>query len=217
MKKIILIDDHSLIRKALAVLIDSFADYHIMFGAANGKEFIEMLDPADLPDIVLMDISMPVMNGYETTAWITQNHPSIKVIALTMIQDERSIIKMLQNGVKGFVMKDVETEDLKKALDDVVQKGIYINDLLYKNLLHSLQGNAAFAEDDLQVMLELSEREKEFLRLLCTDKSYKEIAASMYLSPRTIDGYRDHLFSKLKVASRVGLVMFAIRNSIAKI
>jgi len=123
----------------------------------------------------------------------------------------------LRNGARGYLLKDSEIIDLKQALDDVVNKGIYINTILYKHIVDSISGNQLNEEAEQETLMALSEREKEFLRWLCTDKSYKEIAAEMYLSPRTIDGYRDILFEKLKVASRIGLVLFAIRNEIAKV
>ena len=134
-----------------------------------------------------------------------------------MMNDERSIIKMLRNGARGYLLKEAEIEDLKQALHDVMHKGIYINHILYKHIINSIHGLPAEEITEQEKLMTMSEREKEFLRWLCTDKSYKEIAAAMYLSPRTIDGYRDALFNKLKVVSRIGLVLFAIRNEIAKV
>jgi DNA-binding NarL/FixJ family response regulator len=124
---------------------------------------------------------------------------------------------MLRNGAKGYILKDAELQEFKKALDAVVSKGIYINDFLHDNLIHSLNSSQEAEEKQYQRALDLSEQEKEFLRWLCTDHSYKEIASAMSLSPRTIDGYRDILFEKLKMSSRVGLVIFAIRNKIVKL
>jgi len=217
MTKVVLVDDHALLRNGLASVINSFNGYTVLFEANNGKHFTELLSPENLPHVVLLDVTMPEMNGYETAQWITTHYPQIKILALSMQNDERSIIKMLRNGAKGYLLKDAELLELKKALDSVVNKGIYINDILYNNIIHSMNGGIAEEETERQKLMDVTEREKEFLRWLCTDKSYKEIAASMYLSPRTIDGYRDILFEKLKVASRVGLVIFAIRSGIVKL
>ena len=193
-------------------------EYDVLYCANNGRHFINLLDPEKLPDIVIMDVTMPLMNGFETALWVRDNHPNMKVIALSMLNDERTIIQMLRNGAKGYLLKDTEIEDLKQALDDVSNRGMYINDILYKNLVHSIHGSPEQVEEnEKQVALELTEREKEFLRWLCTDKSYKEIATDMFLSPRTVDGYRDALFEKLKVTSRIGLVLFALRNEIVKL
>jgi two-component system invasion response regulator UvrY len=217
MTSVVLVDDHILLRNGLASVINSFSGYQVLFEANNGKHFTELLNPANLPNVVLLDVTMPEMNGYETALWITTHYPQIKILALSMLDDERSIIKMLRNGAKGYILKDAELTELKKALDSIVSKGIYINELLYNNIIHTMNTDLAQEENEQQKLMDLTEREKEFLRWLCTDKSYKEIAASMFLSPRTIDGYRDILFEKLKVASRVGLVIFAIRNEIVKL
>lgn len=217
MTSVALVDDHTLLRNGLASVINSFTGYKVLFEADNGKHFTELLNPQNLPQVVLLDVTMPHMNGYETAAWITANYPQIKILALSMINDERSVIKMLRNGAKGYILKDAELTELKKALDSIVTKGIYINELLYNNIVYSISNLPGEIDTEHQKAIDLSEREKEFLRWLCTDKSYKEIASVMYLSPRTIDGYRDALFDKLKVASRVGLVIFAIRNEIVTI
>jgi len=217
MTKVVLVDDHALLRGGLASVINSFNGYTVLFEANNGKHFIQLLNPENLPHVVLLDVTMPEMNGYETAHWITTNYPQIKILAVSMQNDERSIIKMLRNGAKGYLLKDVELPELKNALDGIVNKGIYINDILYNNIVHAIDGSNTEDEYTQQALRDLTQREKEFLRLLCTDKSYKEIAAIMFLSPRTVDGYRDTLFEKLKVASRVGLVIFAIRNEIVKL
>lgn len=217
MIKIALVDDHTLLRNALADVIQSFEGYTVLFEAKDGKQFIDKLDPDNLPDIVLLDVTMPVMNGFDTACWISTHYPQIKVIALSMLNDEPTIIRMLKNGAKGYLLKDTELEDLKKALQDVANKGMYINTILYQNIVQSIHGVIEYEDQAEQILHNLNDREKEFLRWLCTDKSYKEIAAEMFLSPRTIDGYRDSLFDKLKVSSRVGLVLFAIKHGITKL
>lgn len=217
MTGVALVDDHRLLRNGLAYMINSFTGYQVLIEADNGKQFISQLDPRKLPQVVLLDLEMPEMNGYETALWLKSHYPQVKVVALSMSNDERAVIKMLRSGAKGYLLKDTEITELKKALDAIVAKGIYINELLYNNILLSVNDHYVPEETEQQQAIDLTEREKEFLRLLCSDKSYKEIAAAMYLSPRTIDGYRDALFEKLKAASRIGLVMFAIRTGIVKV
>ena len=218
MLKVVLIDDHVLMRDALAKLIHSFTGYTILFCAGNGTHFRELLDPSNLPDLVLMDVMMPGMNGFETTSWISTHHPQIKVIALSMQNDERTVIRMLRNGAKGYLLKDTDVDELKNAMNEVANKGIYINEILYKNIVHSIASNQQPTEEaEKQIAADMTEREKIFLRWLCTEKSYKEIAAEMFLSPRTIDGYRDGLFEKLGVKTRVGLVMYAIKRGIVEV
>jgi DNA-binding NarL/FixJ family response regulator len=217
MIKIALVDDHLLFRRGLAVIINSFQEYKIVFEANNGKELTHMLSPHNLPSIILLDITMPEMNGYETARWLYTHYPTVKVLALSMLNDEKSIIKMLKNGAKGYILKDSEPMELKRALDSLVEKGIYLNDIMCSNIVHSMNHQLDEDEENLRKKIEITERETEFLKRICSDLSYKQIADEMYLSPRTIDGYRDTLFQKLQVSTRIGLVLYAIRNDIVTI
>lgn len=213
-QKAVLIDDHVLLRNGLAGLVKELG-YEVLFEADNGKEFIEKLQPANLPDIVLMDINMPKMDGYETAAWIKQQHPGIRILALSMYDDEHSIIRMLKSGAGGYILKDTEPGELKRAMEAICNKGFYYSEMVTGRLLHAIHTQ----QDDKSVALVagLTDREIEFLKLAATEMTYKEIAEQLHLSPRTIDGYRDDLFEKLEIKSRVGLVLFAIRNGIVRV
>ncbi|CAN5875293.1 response regulator transcription factor [soil metagenome] len=215
MTKIALADDHSLLRKGLAQLVTSLG-YEVLFEADDGKEFIRLLDKDKLPDIVLMDLNMPEMDGCETTQWLRRNHPDVNVIALSMYDNEASIIRMLRCGAKGYILKDSEPAELRTAIDAVMSKGFYYSDLVSGKLLHAInipdEDNNGFNS-----RLQLNDRETDFLKYACSEMTYKEIADKMFVSPRTIDGYRDALFEKLNVKTRVGLVMYAIRNAIVTI
>lgn len=210
MIKIALVDDHVILRKSLAVLIGMLQDFEIIMEANNGEDFIEQLNKKlpVIPDIVLMDITMPVMDGVETTKWLKQNHPKIKVLALSMIKNDLVIIRMIKNGARGYILKDCEPEELKSALQEVYKNGFYYNEL------YSRRG---IPENEEAIKKMINERELAFLRIACSEKSYKEIADEMMVSPRTVDGYRDALFQKLKVTSRVGLVLYALKNDIAQL
>jgi two-component system, NarL family, invasion response regulator UvrY len=215
MASIVLVDDHSLLRYGLTSLVESQGNT-VLFEADNGKEFIEKLDQNNLPDIVLMDINMPEMDGFQATQWLKVNHPDIKVLALSMYDNELSIIRMLKCGARGYILKDSEPAELKAAIHDLVTKGFYYSDLVSGKLMHAIN----VMEDDggsLQSLARLSDRETEFLKHSCSELTYKEIADKMFVSPRTIDGYRDALFEKLQVKTRVGLVMYAIKNGVVNI
>jgi len=215
MIKIALVDDHSLLRMGLASLVESQGNT-VLFEADNGKEFINKLDPASLPHIVLMDINMPEMDGFETTQWLKQNHPQVHVLALSMYDNETSIIRMLKCGAKGYILKDSEPAELKTAIDDIISKGFYYSDLVSGKLMHAIN-KLDDDTDDLKNLVPLNERETDFLKYACTEMTYKEIADKMFVSPRTIDGYRDALFEKLKLKTRVGLVMYAIKHGIVHV
>ncbi|MCW3087915.1 MAG: DNA-binding response regulator [Sediminibacterium sp.] len=211
MIKLALIDDHIILRKSLAVLIGMLGDFTIVQEANNGRHFIEQLKKKELPDIALIDINMPVMDGVETARWLRQNHPRVKVLALSMVRNDLVIMRMLRNGARGYLLKDSDPAILKTALLDVQEKGYYYNDLVTP-LMRSREVESGRTP---QVML--NEQELVFLRWACTELSHKQIAAEMQVSPRTVDGYRDSLFRKLNVASRVGMAIYAIRAGIVQV
>jgi two-component system, NarL family, invasion response regulator UvrY len=213
--KVALADDHVLLRNGLAGLVTNLG-YTVAFECSNGKELIQKLDKDDLPDIILMDISMPEMDGYEATLWLKDNYPLIPVLALSMLDDENAIIRMLKNGAKGYITKDADPLELKRGIDDVLTKGVHYSEMVTGRLLHSIY-QLDEPESGTRQLLDLNDREIEFLKLASTEKTYKEIADHMHLSPRTIDGYRDNLFDKLTIRSRVGLVLFAIRHGIVQV
>lgn len=212
MASIALVDDHVLLRNGLANLLGEL-EHNILFEASNGDDCIEKLKNSPQPDIILLDINMPRKDGYETALWLKKNRPAIKVLALSMYDDEYAIIKMLKNGARGYILKDTEPTELKRAIHAVETKGFYYSELVTGTLIHTINHE----EDDHNPNISgLTAKEIEFLKLACTEMTYKEIADKMCVSPRTVDGYRDDLFEKLVVKSRVGLVLFAIKNGIVK-
>ena len=211
---IAIVDDHAMFRNGLAVLINLFAGYTVLFDAGNGKEFIDKLSPQQLPDIVLMDISMPVMDGYATTEWLHNNYPQIKVLALSTMDTETAIIKMIKSGAKGYVLKDADTDELKRALDEVISRGYFYNETITRKVMQAVT-QLTDTKNKTATFINFSDREIEFLKLVCTELVYKEIAEKMFVSVRTVEGYRDALCEKLELKTRVGLAMYAIKNGIA--
>lgn len=206
-------DDHTLLRNALARVVNSFEGYTVLLEADNGKDLRNKIIKHQVPDVVLLDVNMPEMDGFETTQWLHKNYPFIKILVLSMLSDEKTIIKMFRLGATGYLLKNTETEELKKALDAVVNKNVYLSEYVSAKLVSGLHADTQEATNPII----LNEREKDFLRLTCTELTYKDIAEKMNLSPRTVDDYRQTLFTKLKVHSRVGLVMYAIRNKMVDI
>lgn len=210
--KIALADDHILLRNALAKLINGFANCEVIMEVANGREFIGQLKPGKIPDVILLDLNMPGMDGYETAGWLKENYPGIHILMLTMYDSEQALIRLLQQGVKGFLKKDIHPAELSFAINAVMQSGFYYSQHIsgkMANLFRSRNGNGIALEKAL-----LTDQEIDFLRFASSDLTYKEIAMKMKLNPRAVDSLRDHLFDKLEVKSRVGLAMYAIRQGI---
>jgi DNA-binding NarL/FixJ family response regulator len=212
MIKLFIVDDHNLIRMSLGNLLDSMG-FEVVGNAENGQDMIARLEGAT-PQIVLMDYSMPVMNGVAATQWLTENRPDIKTLALSMNSDDLAIIGMIRAGAKGYVLKDAHSSELKEAIRAVAESGFYYSEMIAGKMKDILN----YTPEKSSTLLDgITERELEFLHLSCSDYSYKEIAEKMQVSPRTVDGYRESLFLKLEVKSRIGLVIFAIRNKILEL
>ncbi|WP_143883163.1 response regulator transcription factor [Chryseobacterium binzhouense] len=208
---IAIVDDHTLMSKALENMIVENPNYRVVMNQPNGEDFIEALQKSEeLPAVVLMDINMPFKNGIETTEWLSKNHPEIKVIALTMEDDEKILIKMLKAGAKGYLLKDMQPSILFQAIDTVYEKGSFYTDFVAQKLLK-------VKTEDLKtesLLSELKGRELEFIKWACSELTYKEIADKMFVSPKTVDGYRDSVFIKLEIKNRVGLVLFAMKHNL---
>jgi DNA-binding NarL/FixJ family response regulator len=200
-----LVDDHTMLRKSMAALLELMGGFRIIFQASNGRELLDYLSKNTWPDLVLMDVSMPVMSGPETTRWLREHCPEVKVVALSMVRSENTIIRMMSSGARAYLLKDVEPEELVRMLRAVHLHGYAHNEMV------PLPGNTQASSG---LPIHLSAQEKQFMQWVCAEKSHKEIAELMQLSPRTIDGYRDSLLRKLGVNSRVGIVMYALQNGI---
>jgi len=203
---IAIVDDHTLFRNGVAGLMSEFDELQVVFEAENGQQMQYALAKHALPDVMLMDINMPVMDGYETTAWLKKNYPQVKVLALSMFEDDKAVIKMIKNGASGYVLKESKPGELLDAIKTIHTKGVYINDMVSGKLIRSVADG-----DDGP---DFTKKELEFLHLCCSELTYKEIADKMFVSPRTVDNYREALFLKLNLKSRTGLVLYAIQNQI---
>ena len=208
MYKVAIVDDHTLLSEAIAGLVRQFSNFEVVNVAQNGQEFINFVEanPDNRPDIVLMDVKMPVMGGIEATTYLQKHYPEIKVLALSIEEEEGVVLQMIRAGAKGYLLKDTRKNILELALNEVMTQGFY-----YTNTVERIVNKT---ESKTEEEIVLKEREIEFIKHACTEMTYKQIAEKMFLSPKTIDGYRDSLFTKLDVRNRVGLVMYAIKNKI---
>ncbi|MBW8684356.1 response regulator transcription factor [Chitinophaga rhizophila] len=213
---IAIVDDHNLFRKGLIKLInmgDTQHRYQILFEAENGHDLQEKMKQPPFPDIILMDIDMPDMDGYEAVDWLQRTHPTVKVLVVSMVESENAILRMLRLGVKGYLSKDIEVEDMNRALEAIASNGFYYSEIATEVLNQNLMGNVKTNPSSLY----LSENEREFLKLATTEMTYQQIADKMNLSPKTIDGYREALFQKLNVKTRVTMALYAVKHGIVQL
>jgi DNA-binding NarL/FixJ family response regulator len=215
MKKTIAIaDDHLLVAKAVSSIVNNFDNFEVLYEVENGAVLQEKFKVAkNIPDIVLLDVSMPIMDGYATAAWLKEQHPTVLVMALSVQDDDNSIIKMVKAGAKGYLHKNVHPIELERALQTLISQGLYYPDWAMSKVIASLAGDTKGYGDELA----LNDREKEFLTYVCTELTYKEISEKMFCSPRTVESYRDSLFEKLNVKTRVALALFSVKIGLHKL
>ena len=214
-RKIILVDDHTLFAKALKTLIASFENTYVTYVAQNGLDFIDYIKKQrNLPDVVLLDVRMPELDGIGTMQWLSEHMPQINVLAITMEDDDQSISQMIRYGCKGYLLKDVAPKKLEKAIVTAARGGyVYSKRVDKQTFTHfkEMTYSDALEEDDL----DFRDSELEFLRYICgTDLSSKEIAIRMNLSPSTIDNRRTELYKKLGVNNRISAILFAMEHNL---
>lgn len=210
---IAIVDDHTLFRQGLASLLTDSEKINVVFDAENGQDMMQKITKHPLPEVILMDITMPLMDGYESTKWIKANYPQIKVLALSMFEEDKPIIGMLKSGAGGYMLKQSRAADLVDAITGIAKQAFYINELVSGKLLRNIQNN----QPTKTAQVELNANELKFLELCCSDLTYKQIADAMFLSPHTIDNYREALFQKFETKSRTGLVIAALKQELIKI
>ena len=213
-KSVAIVDDHVLMARALSGLIEKFENYDVLFDVSGGRELITKIQQGLIPDIVLLDINMPEMDGFEVCLWLKNNHPQINVLALSMNDKDESVVKMIKSGAKGYLLKGCKPSELKVALDSISTSGFHYTEYLTSQLIRNLnQGTGPFQND----LMKFNERELAFIRWSCSDFTYVEIADKMCVSARTVDGYRESVFAKMNVKSRVGMVLIAIKEKIVEL
>jgi DNA-binding NarL/FixJ family response regulator len=212
--KVAMADDHILLRNALASLINNSGDCSVIFECSNGNELISKVKTGTHPDVVILDLNMPEMDGHQTALYLQKNYPEIKILMLTMYDSELALIRLLKAGVKGFMKKDIHPTELMHAIQSVHTHGYYYSAQTSSKLASLFRDETTSQSID---KILLSEIELEFLKHVCSELTYKEIAVELKMNPRAIDGMRDNLFTKLDVKSRVGLAMYAIKNGIVAV
>lgn len=211
--KLIIVDDHEIFRNGLKMVLNRLKYIDIVGEAENGSEFLQMLDADNLPDIVLMDIEMPQMNGIDATRLALEKHPDLRIIALTMFNEDEYIQNMIDLGVKGFLIKNINKETLDRAIQTVNNGGSFYSEELFSFFTRQLSKETPKKSD----IPELTRREKETLQLICEGLSNSEIADALYISERTVIGHKSNLLAKSGCKNTLSLVSFAIKNKMVVI
>ncbi|MBI5857036.1 MAG: response regulator transcription factor [Sphingobacteriales bacterium] len=210
--RIAIADDYKIYRDGLKVGLSADDNMEIIGEADNGEELMKALETIS-PDVILMDLKMPLMDGMEATKQVRKKYPSIKVLVVTMYEDDKFIIHLMENGANGYLLKNAEPDEIRKSIYAVHENGYYFNDVVNKALLKKLvlKNNL---KPSFNQNIDLTEREQEVLKMICEEKTAAEIAKEIFLSPRSVEGIRQRLIEKVGVRNTAGLVMFAVKNGI---
>lgn len=210
--KIAIADDYKIFRDGLKVGLSADENLTVMMEADNGEDLLKAME-TNTPDVILMDLKMPIMDGMEATKAVRKKYPAIKVLVVTMYEDDKFIIHMMENGANGYLLKNAEPDEIIKSIYAVHENGYYFNDLVNKALLKKLvlKNNL---KPSFNQNVELTERELEVLKLICEEKTAAEIGKEIFLSPRSVEGIRQRLIEKVGVRNSAGLVMFAVKGGL---
>ncbi|HYV95214.1 MAG TPA: response regulator transcription factor [Chitinophagales bacterium] len=224
--KIALTDDHQLVRSGIKMLIENFPEFKVVVEASNGKELLEKLALLKvLPEIAMVDVAMPVMDGFETTRELIRQYPKLRVVALSVHDDLQSVNSMIESGANAYLLKDSSPQIVRNTLQQVFEKGYYYDKFVIESLMKARQkqqddelkkNNRSGRNSGIDPASLLTVREIEFMKHSCSELTYKEIADLMEVSLRTVDGYRESVFSKLDLKSRTGIVLYAIHKGLAQ-
>jgi len=209
--KVGIADDHKIFRKGVILSLRQYTNITFVFEAENGEEMLKELETTQ-PDVVLMDLRMPGKDGIETTKEVSKRFPDVKVLILTMFEDERFVSHLMENGANGYLLKNADPAEIKKAIMEVMARGYYLNNFVNRVLLKK-SANKTKAIPSLNSEIVMSDKEKEVVRLLCMEYTAAEIAQKMEISPRTVESIKDRLMERFGLKNTAGLVFFAVKNN----
>jgi two-component system, NarL family, invasion response regulator UvrY len=216
--KIAIVDDHSMIRQALTTLISNNSTYSVIFDAGNGRELQQKLPQNEMPDIILLDIAMPEMDGYETAQWLRTYYPDIKILIMSVSDSQETLLQMVKLGVHGFILKESDLEEILLAFRTLKKHGFYFTSKLQGYMTSLIKNSSAQQPVIFDTKIQaLNVQERKFLELLCTELTYNEICSLMHISYHTLDNYRDAIYKKLNVKSRTGSVLYAVKSGLVQV
>ena len=210
--KVAIADDHKIFRKGVILSLRSFTNIKFVLEAENGDELLNGIAAAE-PDVVLMDLRMPLKDGIETTKVLSKQYPHIHVIVLSMYEDDRFVSLMMENGANGYLLKNAEPQQIRRAIMDVFEKGYYLNNFVNRILLKKAHAKQKVIPS-LNNEITLTDKEKDVLRFICMEFTAQEIAQKMEISPRTVEAIKDRLMERFGSKNTAGLVFFAVKNNL---
>jgi DNA-binding NarL/FixJ family response regulator len=210
--KVAIADDHKIFRKGVILSLRLYSNIKFVLEADNGQDLLDGLAAAE-PDVVLMDLRMPGKDGIEATKSISKHYPGIKVLVLSMYEDERFVYHLMENGANGYLLKSAEPNEIRRAIMEVQEKGYYLNNFVNRILLKKSHARQKVIPS-LNSEITLSDKEKDVLRFICMEFTAAEIAQKMEISPRTVEAIKDRLMERFGSKNTAGLVFFAVKNSL---
>lgn len=210
--KVAIADDHKIFRKGVVLSLRPYTNIKFVLEAENGEELLQGL-PAAEPDVILMDLRMPLKDGIETTKVVSKLYPNIHIIVLSMYEDERFVSHLMENGANGYLLKNAEPQDIRRAIMDVYEKGYYLNNFVNRILLKKAHSKQKVIPS-LNSEISLSDRERDVLKYICMEFTAQEIAQKMDISPRTVEAIKDRLMERFGSKNTAGLVFFAVKNNL---
>ncbi|GAA4406735.1 response regulator transcription factor [Nibrella viscosa] len=214
--KLALVDDHNLFRRGLATILSQVPDFELVLEAGNGQEFIDKI-PRRVPDVVLLDLQMPVLDGTATAEYLREHYPLIKIVVLTMHDEDRMVLHLLEKGVSGYLLKDSDPDEVELAVRKVMDEGVYLNEFVSKAMLRKMTNTTTVVKPQhtfYNSKVILSDREKEVLKFICEGLTTQEISEKIFLSPRTVEGHRLRILEKTGTKNTAGMVAYAYKNNL---
>ncbi|PCJ88776.1 MAG: DNA-binding response regulator [Flavobacteriales bacterium] len=205
-------DDHPMMRKGVDITVKAFEHIDLIIKASNGRELIEKIK-AQPPDVVLMDLRMPEMDGFETTTHLRANYPGMMILALSFFDEESTMAEFMKAGGNGYLTKEAGAKELKEAINTVMQTGYYFSDNVSKVILKNLSGDQQ-TNPELHGAADFTKRELKIIRMICNEHTTADIAKKLFLSPKTIEGYRKTILGKVGAKNTAGLAIYAMKNGL---
>jgi len=210
--KITIADDHSLFRKGLISMFKDMDDFRVIGEAGNGKELLKIIKQKT-PDVILLDLKMPLMDGVEVTEYVRKNYPEIKIVVLTMYDNQKFIIHLVELGANGYLLKNTDPDEMEKTIRKVINEGFYFNKYVVSVMRNTIL-NQGKNKPSFEAEVDFTKKELQILEMICMQYTNAEIAKKLHRSARTIEGYRKQILGKIGAKNTAGMVLYAVKHGL---